>query len=443
VPLNSARRGLLASHLADALYRIGDRTKAEQVARRELEHVSDPDAFVGLHWTLAQCHMLAGASAESLATLHRVLAVPGLSARHRSRLLVLAARTHTLCGELEKGNQLASFALAEAEEAGDTWAMGWALHTMAVVGTGQGRLADALPLFDRALEVTEADPALTDLRALLQINKAVALANLDRPEEALGIARQAQQLARQAGATVRLTQAHGLLGQVLFEIGRWDDALAELTVMPESLKEHGAACAELGIAALISFYRGDVVAAEGYLAAAVSHTARMGHQLIPPLTLALSIDHEHAGALPAALSTLTCWLDGGTEEITYTQDILPDAVRLAVRVGDLGTARTLTTRVVDFAATREAPSTQGNALYCRGIIGRDGSLLLAAAEQYRCASRPLLRAKALEAAASAFGRVSEEGQARAALAEAAEIYGWLGASVAAARMKAAYETVGA
>ena len=45
-------------------------------------------------------------------------------------------------------------------------------------------MADALPLFDRALAVTEADPALTDLRLLLQINKTVSLAALDRYEEA-------------------------------------------------------------------------------------------------------------------------------------------------------------------------------------------------------------------------------------------------------------------
>ena len=46
-------------------------------------------------------------------------------------------------------------------------------------------MTDALPLFDRALAVTEADPALTDLRLLLQINQAVTLGNLDRYEEAL------------------------------------------------------------------------------------------------------------------------------------------------------------------------------------------------------------------------------------------------------------------
>ena len=174
-PAGSAQHGWLASRLADALYRIGDRAQAEQVANRALEHATEPDLLVDLHWTLAQCRMLAGESAESLATLDRALASPGISARHRARLLVLAARTHDNLGEVEKAGQVATSALAAASEAGDNWAMGWALHVLTLVTAVQGHMTDALPLFDRALTVTESDPALTDLRLLLQINKAVTL----------------------------------------------------------------------------------------------------------------------------------------------------------------------------------------------------------------------------------------------------------------------------
>ena len=50
-----------------------------------------------------------------------------------------------------------------------------------------------LPIYDRALAVTETDPALTDLGLLLQVNKAIALFNLDRCEEGLRTAERAQQ----------------------------------------------------------------------------------------------------------------------------------------------------------------------------------------------------------------------------------------------------------
>ena len=107
-PADSAQHGWLASRLADALYRIGDRAAAEQVANRALEHAAEPDLLVDLHWTLAQCRMLAGCSPESLATLDRALASPGISARHRARLLVLAARTHMNLGAVEKAGRVAT-----------------------------------------------------------------------------------------------------------------------------------------------------------------------------------------------------------------------------------------------------------------------------------------------------------------------------------------------
>ena len=84
--------------------------------------------------------------------------------------------------------------------------------------------------------MTEADPALTDLRLLLQINLAVALGTLDRYEEAFAAARQARQRAAQVGTAIRLAQAHSGLCQLLFWTGRWDDALAEVEVIPERPK---------------------------------------------------------------------------------------------------------------------------------------------------------------------------------------------------------------
>ncbi|HEY1005368.1 MAG TPA: AAA family ATPase, partial [Streptosporangiaceae bacterium] len=64
-PVGSAQYGWLASRLADALYRIGDLAEAERVANRALEYATESDRIVELHWTLAQCRMRAGSSAES------------------------------------------------------------------------------------------------------------------------------------------------------------------------------------------------------------------------------------------------------------------------------------------------------------------------------------------------------------------------------------------
>ena len=441
-PPDSARYSWLASRLADALYRIGDRGAAEQVANRALEHATEPDLLADLHWTLAQCRMLAGESAESLATLDRALASPGISARHRARLLVLVARAHSYLGEFDRAARVAADALEAASEAGDNWAMGWALLMLTIVTSVQGHMTDALPLFDRALSVTEADPALTDLRLLLQINKAVTLGNLDRHEEALAVAGQARHLADQVGTTFRLAQAHGALGQLLFQTGRWDDALAEIAILPEDLKEPAVACDELGIAAVISFHRGETGAARGYLTAADPHAGRIGHRLITSLALARSLDREQDGALAEAVAELTDVFSGNVEEVEDIEDLFPDAVRLATETGELSTAQSLASQAAALAAESEIPHRQANALYCRGLLDHDGPRLLAAAERYDEAGRPLLRAKALEAAAGYFVDADDRSRARAAFTAAVEVYAALDAAADVARVQATFRAHG-
>jgi DNA-binding CsgD family transcriptional regulator/tetratricopeptide (TPR) repeat protein len=441
-PAGSAQHDSLVGRLADALYRVGDTAEAEQVANSALAHAVEPDLLVDLHWTLAQCRIKAGRSAESLAMLNRALASPGISARHRARLLALAARTHSILGEVETAGRVAAAALEAASEAGDNWAMGWALHVLTIVTAVQGQTTDALTLFDRALTVTQADPALTDLRLLLQINKAITLGGLDRYEEAFAAARQARHLADRAGTVVRLAQAHGALGQLLFETGRWDDAIAEVEILHDDLKEPVAACSDHGIAAVICFHRGEITTARGHLAAAAPHATRIGNRVVGPLALARSLDLEQAGALPEALAVLTAGFADNKEELDEIENLFADAVRLATKTGDLSTAKALADHAAALAAESEIPHRQANALYCHGLLDHDAPRLLAAAERYDDASRPLLSAKALEAAAGDFVGTDDRDQARAAFTKAVEIYTSLGAATDVARLRTRFRAHG-
>jgi len=287
--------------------------------------------------------------------------------------MVLAARTHCELGESARAGQIAAGALEAATEANDAWSMGWALHVLTIVTAVQGRIASALPLFDRALAVTETAPALTDLRLLLQLNQAIALGKLDQYELALAAAGQVMSLISQVGTTLRLGQAHSALGQLLFETGRWDDALAEVTVMDGDLKEPGGACCDLGIAAVICFHRGETDAARRHLAAAAPYASLIGRRLIGPLTLARSLDREQDGALPEALAVLTDVLGGDTEELREVQDLLADAVRLAVATGDLAAGRTLMHQATALADDSGIPHREADALYCRGLLDHDAS----------------------------------------------------------------------
>jgi DNA-binding CsgD family transcriptional regulator len=441
-PADSARHGLLVSRLADALYRVGDAAEAEQVASLALDQVTEPDVLVDLHWTLALCRLQAGKSAESLDALHRALVAPGITARHRARLLVLAARLHSNLGEVEKASDTARAALAAAEDAGDNWAMGWALSVLVTVTAMRGHSTDTLPLFDRALAVTQAEPALTDLRLLLQLNKAVTLGDLDRYEEAFAAAREARHLAALVGTVVRLTQAHCALGQLLFDTGQWADALAEVQALDEALKEPGVACMDHSIAAVICFHRGDMTAARRHLSAAAPYARRIGSRVVAPLALARSLDREVAGDTRGALAVLTAGSTGNTEELDEIEELAADAVRLACEIGDLATAETLSGHAEALAAGSDIPHRQGNTLFCQGLLGHDPARLLQAAQRYSDGTRPLLAAKALEAAAGEFIATGDRDQARAAFTDAVEIYASLGAATDAACLQAAFRAHG-
>jgi DNA-binding CsgD family transcriptional regulator len=440
--VGSAHYDRLVTRLADALYRVCDIAGAEQVASQALAHVVDPDLLVDLHWTLAQCRIRSGQLEESLATLNRALDAPGISPRHRARLFVLGARTYSSNGEMEKAGQLATTALEAATEADDNWAAAWALHVLTIVTTMQGRPADALPLFDRALTVTEGDPALTDLRLLLQLNKTVTLAALDRYEEAFAAAGPARELATRVGNVVRLAQAQTALGQLFFDTGRWDDAMAGADILHDDLKEPAAACSDLGIAAVICFHRGDFAAARGHLAAAEALVQRIGNRVLGPLTLARSLDHEQAHALPEALATLTAGFADNGEQLEEIEDLLADGVRLAMMTGDPGIAQALAGHAATLAAGSQVPHREANALHCRGLLDHDATQLLAAADRYEQAGRPLLRAQALEAAAGEFIRSGDRAQARTAFTRAVEAYGSLGAAADVARLQAGFRAHG-
>ena len=144
--------------------------------------------------------------------------------------------------------------------------------------------------------------------------------------------------------------------------------------------------------------------------------------------------------MPEALATLA---DGtGFMDAEEVEDLLCEGVRLGMQVGDLDTARAFAGKAIALAAGSEIPHRQAAELYCRGLLDHDASRLLAAAERYDDASRPLPRAKALEAAARQFDDDGDRDQARAAFTRAADVYDSLGAAGDLARLLAEFRARG-
>jgi DNA-binding CsgD family transcriptional regulator len=339
---------------------------------------------------------------------------------------------------MNTAHRVAEEALAAGTEVRDPWTIGWALHVLSLVAMTRCQVAEALSLFDRALAVVRSEPALVDLRLLLLVNQAVTLGDQDRYEEALAAAREVGHLAERFGSMIRLTQAHSALGQLQLEAGHWDDALVEVEVVPDELKDPSVVCCDHGVAAIICFHRGDVTAARGHLAAADSAASRIQNRVVATYTLARSLELEQTGALEAARDVLAGALDTASD----MEELLVDTVRLAVETGDPALASAVTARTEALAEATTIPHRSAGAMFCRGLLDNDPHLLLRAAERYQEAGRPLPRAQALAAAATVFAAAGERSSAQAAYSHALDVYTALNAGWDVARLQARFRTLG-
>lgn len=438
----TAPHDLLTCRLADALYRVGDAADSAEVATVALGYVTQPDLLVDLHWTLTQCRAIDGRLQESLTALQEAVNRPGVGERYKARLLVLSSRIHRTLGHVEAADQAAEEALAAAGTAGDRWATGWALGMRTLAQSMRGEQAEALRKFEQALAVAEGHPGLTDLRLMLQINHAAALGELDRYADAITVAEQVRQLADEAGNVVRLAQAQSVLGELLFDVGRWDDALAEIDLVSPASKNPVVECSDHGVAATIQLHRGNP-AARRHLADAEEYAARLGGaRIIGSLTLARSLDREQAEAPAEALAVLMDGLADDVEETEESADLLADAARLAVTIGDTATARAVVNRAEELAVDSRVPHRLAVAPHCRGLLEHDPVPLLRAADHYQTAGRPLPRAQALEAAGVALADRGDVGRARSYFTDAFTLYSELGADWDLARTQAAFRTYG-
>jgi DNA-binding CsgD family transcriptional regulator len=234
--------------------------------------------------------------------------------------------------------------------------------------------------------------------------------------------------ADRTGSMVRLAQARSALGELLFEAGRWDDALEEVEALTDDIKGPATTCCDRGFAAMIAFHRGDAVTARQHLSSAAVSAERIGDRVVSSLVLARSLHHENAAE--------------HKEELDEMEDLLPEAARLAARVDETAVLAGVTAQAETLAQHSQVPHRLATVAYCRGLLNGSSSLLLLAAEQYEEAGRPLLRARALEAAAVMLAGQGDRGPARSAFVRADDIYEQLGATWDLARLRAEFRQYG-
>jgi DNA-binding CsgD family transcriptional regulator len=225
---------------------------------------------------------------------------------------------------------------------------------------------------------------------------------------------------------------------LLYWLGRWDEALAELgedTLDPSELtyaglRERGPALLWHGVAALIAGRRNERLSADKHLAAGLA---------LPTLTIsdrenrdfllaAQAVRREQMDDPAAAQAVLSTVLDRQPGEMTLTHQWLPTLTRLSIEVDDWAGARA----AVDVCRREaEAETAAGRAYaaarWCQGILDAAPEPLVEAVGHYRSAGPLVDLASSLEDLAVVLAQRGEDTQARKAFNEAATLYGDLGA----------------
>jgi len=421
---NKALRESLLGSLARTLLLLGRLDEAETVARHVLAATPDPARAAEMALTIASILNRVGRYPDSRTVLDDTLARPGLPPLWRGRLLAWRAKAIATSGEHELGEAEARSALAEGERLADRITIGHCLQTLYLLADYETGVA----YVNRALDVIGDAPETTDLRILLLTNRASNLDSLGQLEPAEASLREALMLAERSGGQ-RISAVRAQMAGSYIEVGRWDDAQAELETLlgtPELFEQ----LIRLGGLAFIAAHRDERTAVGEVLRAA---------QALPELTgfmrgnavllwMAQAVDAEQRFGAQAAVTVLahTVPIDQGRD--LFERCLwLPDLVRLALAAGDTDLARAAVNAAEADAAADALPRRVAAARRARAVLDGDPATLLAVAEDYRALGTPLGFGQAYEEAAVLLAQAGDVVGARAALTDAARAYLDLGA----------------
>jgi DNA-binding CsgD family transcriptional regulator len=427
-----SRRSQLEDDLLEALFILGRYEQTEQLAQGVLPRVGDPDRYGQVAWlrgyALLRLRRYHDAEAALAATSDR----PDVSPLWQARFSALRAMVARFVSPRAQAVHYASAALAAGRELGDPTATAYALHALTIQCFDDGDFRTACRLSDEALLVAERDPRLGDLWLMLIYNRASWGADLGDHEEAWNITRTALARGEMSGSP-RLRRLHGMAAYIAYETGRWDAAMAELDAATEADEDDDEAESPY-LRVLITGHRDEWLEAEGGLAALKRSTNGYAPPVWRSLHLganitALSVlDIERSGEPERAADLLEQWLRPGPEDrVRFVHPVLPGFVRLCLAAGDESRARAAADAACQEADRDPLPRKQATAQWCQGLVRGDAEAVLAAAGSLRGDELLLYAGCAFEDAAVLLGQGGVAAQARAALGEALDLYGRIGA----------------
>jgi DNA-binding CsgD family transcriptional regulator/tetratricopeptide (TPR) repeat protein len=437
-------RDALVADLGDALAWCGRIDEARALAGELADRAVAPAAEAVLRSALARASLLKGSAAEAVAHQDRLVGLA--EAGEGSVAWALAERASARLFGLDLDGALvdASSALAHAERGDEAAAEILARSTLAFAQNALGQSREALAMAQAAVD--RADAGAEGLHRL-HPNLFLGLVHqtLGHDDRAAAAFARGEALGRSLGARwadplYRYAAATGH-----WDVGRWDDALAETEAAVAASEAAGSTFFRVFGAALrglVLVHRGALAEAEAELSVGDALLAEAGLQFgVDWLLLARALLLEQQGDAPAAVEALRLvWESApGLQSSAALALVGGELARLATAIGDDALAKEV---VGQLAAPDGDPITAGRALAARGHLRRDPDALAGAADRFRALGRPWEAARHADAAARLL--LAHDRPAAEALADqAAATYAAVGAAPHAAALDRALGRRGA
>jgi len=442
LPPEGEHRELLQASLVRSAFRLARDSQVEHTGTELLATSADPNLAAEMAWLVGYAQLRTRRPALSESTVAAALARSRADDLWAGRLRGLRAVALVVLGDLAEAASTSQSALECADNAGDRFGVGYALHAMSFAAMHRRDDAAAVELISHALLAIGHDREASDLRVMMLANNASCLLSLDRPAAALAAAREAVVLAEREAAS-RLAGARLALADQYFSAGEWDNALAELELAVTAEDQDHRQLLVHGLIALIAAHRGDLPTAAAHLRGLTDgpphepgqRTAARGALFWERVLLARALIAEQKTGPAAAAAVLAPCLEPAVRaQLPGRLGLLPTLVRLALADGDSALAAAAGDAAAADAATAAADPGEPVALkealasHCRGLADGDVGLLKSVAAYLAATGRPLAEAAVQEDAAELLARQGDAAAARRALAGASSTYVRIGAS---------------
>ncbi|MTD46631.1 AAA family ATPase [Conexibacter sp. W3-3-2] len=407
-------RGLLTAQLAFDVIAAGDRDEGEALCRAALEEGVHPDGEGALRLGLMESMMLRGRLPEVLDQARTTLASPGVMPADRAVALSWLAIGAMFLEGADVADAAAERARRAAVESGAIPAEIKALNVRGLLARQRGDLVAHERFTAAAVAAGAREPTRPVLASHPHLHHAVALADLDRFDEARARLGEAHRAYERLGMRAPATFLHVFGAAVLQAAGAWDDAVTEHVAAIAAARATGAGWQldTLGALAVLHARRDELPAARERLAeiARLEAAGAVAHD-VAGATLAHALVLEASGNADAALVLLDALWDelAAAERPALRRPFAVDLVRMLVARGSTSRALAVAEDVASLAAgTPQSASLAALADHCAALARGDVDGLVAAAARASAAPRPF---EALAACADAVVALAAAGRA--------------------------------